>query len=627
MLNINVGGLVIPEALLDNWHTIVNLTTDLLKLSSAAVYVCRNDNKAEELCGYVSEDVFPQVSSESVIPFVQTVMKSHQPLWFPDPDNGKTARLMSEPVPTVSTAGAFPLFWPTRQLFGVFVIAHGHDRVLTGKEHLLLENYRQTIEFHLAGIYQQAEIRHLNHRLEQFQDLDYKNLTDFLCQEIDRRKVVEQQLRYHKHYDSGTGFLNRFSLDMKLRNLLSVNQDEFALIYIGFQNAYVLQSQFGYQAWDDVLRQYRKRLASLDSRFRIMTARPNSTDLILIVESEQLISDLEKICHILSEQSQTEMMVQQDSFPLRSYVGVATAAEGQTAVALIEEAFSAMLSCKDSGDSWAYSSELLAKSPLRIHQLENFLYNAVKNENMRLYFQPKVCPDTYQWQGAEALLRWQHPVLGDISNETLIHLAEKNGLIFEIGAFVLRAAISKASQWRHYAPVFKMAVNISARQLCDVRLVEQVKQFLDEFHLPASYLEIEVTESALITDETMALEVLERLHALGITLSLDDFGTGYASFSYLKKYPFDCIKIDKSFIHSIEHNDKDREIVRSIIQIAGKLDLQVIAEGIETQAQEQFAIREGCSSCQGFLYGRPMPSHEFEKKLIQQELAGCHSSE
>ncbi|CAM3746336.1 Cyclic di-GMP phosphodiesterase Gmr [Vibrio aerogenes CECT 7868] len=636
MLSINVDGLVVPETFLDSWRNIVHLTTDFLQLSSAAIYVCRNNDQAEELCRYVSQDRCAQMTSESVIPFVHIVMKSHQSLWFPDSggqksdegnDNEGTTHLVSEPVSTVSMAGAFPLFWPTRQLFGVLVVVDDQHKTLTENESLLLNNYHHTIESHLASIYQQAEIHHLNQHVEQYQNLDFKNLTDFLCKEIDRRKVVEQQLRYHKHYDSGTGFLNRFSLDMKLRNLLSVNQQEFGVIYIGFKNAYLLQSQFGYQAWDEVLKQYRKQIALIDSQFRITTGRPNSTDLVLIVESDQLISDLETICHALAEQSQTEIQVQKHSFPLRSFAGVSTASEGQTSVALVEDAFSAMLSCKESGDHWTYSSELLAKSPLRIHQLENFLYNAVKNENMLLYFQPKVCPDTYQWQGAEALLRWQHPVLGDISNETLIHLAEKNGLIFEIGSFVLHAAIRKASQWRHDAPVFKIAVNISAKQLCDIRLVEQVKKYLKEFHLPARFLEIEVTESALITDEVMAREVLERLHALGITLSLDDFGTGYASFSYLKKYPFDCIKIDKSFIHSIEHNDKDREIVRSIIQIAGKLDLQVIAEGIETPAQEQFAISEGCSFCQGFLYGRPMPSHEFEKKLIKQKqvLSGCHS--
>lgn len=138
--------------------------------------------------------------------------------------------------------------------------------------------------------------------------------------------------------------------------------------------------------------------------------------------------------------------------------------------------------------------------------------------------------------------------------------------------------------------------------------------------MPPQYLEIEITESGLITDEKVASDILHQLHAIGITLSLDDFGTGYASFNYLKKFPFDCIKIDKSFIHPLEHSTDDKEIVRSIIQVAKKLNLKVIIEGVETEAQEAFVMEEGCDYGQGFLYGRPMPEEDFETRLLQQSL-------
>lgn len=159
---------------------------------------------------------------------------------------------------------------------------------------------------------------------------------------------------------------------------------------------------------------------------------------------------------------------------------------------------------------------------------------------------------------------------------------------------------------------------MSAKQLRDIRFVDQVKQFLQAYQLPAHHLEIEVTESGLITDEKVAGDILQILHELGITLSLDDFGTGYASFSYLKKFPFDCIKIDKSFVHALEESEEDKEIVRSIIQVAKKLKLQIIIEGVETEAQEQFIIAEGCDYGQGFLYGRPVPADVFENNLEQQ---------
>ena len=197
-------------------------------------------------------------------------------------------------------------------------------------------------------------------------------------------------------------------------------------------------------------------------------------------------------------------------------------------------------------------------------------------------------------------------------------MAEQNGLIFEVGNFVLRAAIEKASQWVKLVDNFKMAINVSAVQLKNVQFAEQIRELLTTYQLPAQYLELEVTESCLIADEVVASNTLRVLHELGVTLSLDDFGTGYASFSYLKKFPFDCIKIDKSFVQQLENSDEDKEIVRSIIHVAKKLKLKVILEGIENQNQEDFIISEGCDFGQGYFYGRPMPCDEFEIGLLNQ---------
>ncbi|MDG2932534.1 EAL domain-containing protein, partial [Vibrio parahaemolyticus] len=256
------------------------------------------------------------------------------------------------------------------------------------------------------------------------------------------------------------------------------------------------------------------------------------------------------------------------------------------------------------------------------NELESYLLQAVRNDDLVLYFQPQVDSKTRKWIGAEALLRWRHPILGDVSNEALIHMAEQNGLIFEVGSFVLRTAIDKAKQWSELIDNFKIAVNVSPIQLQNVNFAEQVQHLLDTFHLPAHFLELEVTESALIADEIVARTTLNKLHKLGVTLSLDDFGTGYASFSYLKKYPFDAIKIDKSFVQQMEKSDDDREIICSIIHIAKKLELQVVIEGIESHQQEQFLIGEGCDIGQGFLYGKPMPCNEFEQSLFNQRLSG-----
>ncbi|MCW8334886.1 EAL domain-containing protein, partial [Vibrio paucivorans] len=165
---------------------------------------------------------------------------------------------------------------------------------------------------------------------------------------------------------------------------------------------------------------------------------------------------------------------------------------------------------------------------------------------------------------------------------------------------------------------FKIAINVSAVQLKNANFAQQVKDLLQTYNLPAHYLELEVTESGLIGDEVVASNTLKALHDLGVTLSLDDFGTGYASFQYLKKYPFDSIKIDKSFLHQLENSEQDKAIIRSIINVAKKLDLEVIMEGVETKRQEDFIISEGCKYGQGYFYGKPMPCDEFEVSLIGQ---------
>ena len=198
-------------------------------------------------------------------------------------------------------------------------------------------------------------------------------------------------------------------------------------------------------------------------------------------------------------------------------------------------------------------------------------------------------------------------------------MAEQNGLIFEVGTFVLRSAIQKAAEWATQVSNFKIAVNISAVQLKNPHFAEQIQDLLEAYQLPVEYLELEVTESGLIADESTASNTLAALHKLGVTLSLDDFGTGYSSFNYLKKFPFDAIKVDKSFIQQLDNCEEDKEIVRSIISVAKKLNLQVTVEGIENISHEEFIIKEGCEFGQGFFYGKPMPCEEFEVNLLNQQ--------
>lgn len=448
--------------------------------------------------------------------------------------------------------------------------------------------------------------------------IELKILKKLRILEKNQYEHTKNELKFHKYYDFGTGFLNRYALERELEQSLSVSPNEVAVIYVGFANAKILQSQFNFYEWENVLKSFADRLTFTTSQGHIDIARPNATDIIILIRSSDLKRDTNKLCEDLASISKSIFSINNQSVHLHTHIGVAFSLGTSSVSSLINQASAAMITCKDTGQKYYIHNNMLSESQTRIQHLESYLLKAVRNNDLMLYFQPKVNPLTKRWLSAEALLRWKHPLLGEISSETLIHLAEKNGLIFEVGSFVLKTAIEKAASWRKYAPHFKIAVNISAKQLTDVRFIHQIQELLEINSLPPSSLEIEVTESGLITDEEIAAEILDKLHQLGITLSLDDFGTGYASFNYLKKFPFDCIKIDKSFIQTIEHSSQDKDIIRSIIHIAKKLDQQVIIEGIETPIQEQFIIEEGCDYGQGYLYGKPMPADIFENKLKSQ---------
>lgn len=617
MPNFQISDPAVSKRLFDSWQTIVNLIANFLHVPVAEILLC-HDDYTEIVCTNRNgkhQNAIDSVHSDLIN---EVVVQSQSSLCADGFVQGEFSQLNNRIWYT-----SLNLCNQDNQLIGLLFIADIKRCRLNESQCQLLNSYKLAIETQIAAELQAVEINQLKIEAGQISPhtaKQYRDLSKTLSQEIVKRKSVEEQLHYHKFHDLGTGFLNRFALEVELRNTLAKEQigKPIAVIHIGFSNARNLQTRFGHQAWETVLIQYRSRLNSIDKNIDIQTARPNSTDLVLLIQTEDLIHHVELICEELRAINKSEFSIDNQTIHLHSYIGIATSLESQSANELLEQASAAMLSCKDSGHSYCYHSEALAESQSRIHQLENYLLQAVRNGDLMLYFQPKVCPVSKRWTGAEALLRWRHPVLGEISTETLIHLAEKNGLIFEVGSFVLKTAIEKASQWLGHVKDFKMAVNISAKQLKDVRFVEQIKQLLQQYKLPAHYLEIEVTESGLITDEQVASDILQVLHELGITLSLDDFGTGYASFNYLKKFPFDCIKIDKSFIHPLEHSEDDKEIVRSIIQVAKKLKLQVIIEGVETKAQEAFMINEGCDFGQGFLYGRPMPADDFEVGLIDQ---------
>jgi EAL domain-containing protein (putative c-di-GMP-specific phosphodiesterase class I) len=250
-------------------------------------------------------------------------------------------------------------------------------------------------------------------------------------------------------------------------------------------------------------------------------------------------------------------------------------------------------------------------------ETENNLRHALKNNEFVVYYQPKVNINTGKFEGAEALVRWQHPELGLLPPGKFIPIAEESDLIIPIGEKVLRIACIQNKKWQDsgYHPI-KMAVNLSARQFRQGNLVGNIKQILKETGLDPKWLELEITESIAVKDFGLTNKVLNELKEMGIDISLDDFGTGYSSLNYLHQLPIDVLKIDKTFIDDVTVNTDKKVISNALITIAHSFDLSVIAEGVETTDQLSFLKNAHCDMVQGYLFSRPVPSEQFESLLM-----------
>jgi diguanylate cyclase (GGDEF)-like protein len=293
--------------------------------------------------------------------------------------------------------------------------------------------------------------------------------------------------------------------------------------------------------------------------------------------------------------------------------------DGEDAETLLRSADIAMVRAKENAQDpdhsvAFYSLEMNAGMQQRM-QTESGLRHALRNNELLVHYQPKFEIASHRLVGAEALVRWQHPVRGMVPPSEFIPLAESTGLIVQVGEWVLEQACAQAAIWQRAGlPPFRLAVNVSAREFTP-SLPGRVAETLRRYRLDPHWLELEITESTLMHDIEHVIAIMDRISALGVALSLDDFGTGYSSLSYLKRFPIDTLKIDRSFTTGIPLDPSDCAIASTIIGMGRKLGHRVIAEGVETLEQLEFLRQAGCDEVQGYLYGKPLPAYEFEKAL------------
>ncbi|MBN3948632.1 MAG: EAL domain-containing protein [Nostoc sp. NMS7] len=425
---------------------------------------------------------------------------------------------------------------------------------------------------------------------------------------------LDQLIHYITNYDDLTGLPNRDLFRDRLHETLSQpenNQRLVAVFLLAIDDFTAISHGLEHQTTDLLLRAVAQRLSTCIAQTDIL-AHLSKDEFVLaridIVSFESVI----QLSQLLLSKLRKPFSLEGNSIHITVSIGITiNGLDDRNSVAqLLQQAHMALHQAKQQGRNQYqyYLPEINAQLQERL-SLENQLHGALERNEMLVYYQPLIDLHSGQLTAMEALVRWQHPTLGLISPAKFIPIAEANGLIVPIDQWVLRTACAQNRAWQlaGFTPI-RISVNLSARQFEQPNLVEIVSQILEETGLKASYLELEVTESFLMGDIERSVKTLKQLRELGIWLALDDFGTGYSSLNYLKRFPVNMLKIDRSFIQDVMSNPDSAAITDAIIALAKSLRLKITAEGVETQEQLEYLQMRGCDEGQGFYFSRPVPA-------------------
>ena len=441
----------------------------------------------------------------------------------------------------------------------------------------------------------------------------------------------EQRIRQLAHFDALTGLPNRLLLTDRCATALSMaqrSQGAVALMFLDLDHFKTINDSLGHRIGDAVLVQLAARLRTL-VREQDTVSRLGGDEFIILLPDTNA-AGAARVAAKLLQLAQSPMLVEGHELAITPSIGIAIyPKDGADLDTLSKCADAAMYQAKADGRNGFhfYAGEIEGNSDRRL-ALGNALRRALLHNQLSLRYQPQISLESGDIVGVEALLRWHHPQLGQVSPTEFIPIAESNGLILSIGQWVIRTAIEQLAAWiqRGMAPMI-MAVNLSAIQFRHAELPQFVTQCLSDARLPPELFELELTESATMANPKAAMATLADLARRGIRLSIDDFGTGYSSLSYLKRFAVYKIKIDQSFVRDITDDPDDKAIVGAIISMARSLGIQTIAEGVETEGQLQYLRQEGCNEVQGYLFSKPMTADAFESYIIEAASNGFVSSQ
>lgn len=443
--------------------------------------------------------------------------------------------------------------------------------------------------------------------------------------DISSIKSSEEKLEFLAHHDPLTKLPNRLMLLSRLNHAIEVARREntqLALLMLDLDRFKNVNDSFGHLTGDELLQQVAQRLTSKVRSVDTVT-RLGGDEFTILLGSIASPEDAARVAATIIKSLEAPWLLSNNvEVRIGTSIGISLyPGHGETALELLQHADAALYQAKAAGRGCArYFSEKLTQAARDRFHIESRLRLAIQNEELRVYYQPKVDMHTGEIVGAEALIRWEDPAAGILLPTNFISVAEETGLIRYMGEWVMRETCKQGKAWLDAGlPAIKLAINLSAHQLHHTNIVQILDDLISETGFPASLLELELTESILMNRETQVIETLNEIRSRGITLAIDDFGTGYSSLSYLKTFPLDILKIDKSFVTDLENDADDRAITATIIKIAHTLGLQVVAEGVETPAQLDFLKIHECDIYQGHIHSEALPAAEFNalvKKIL-----------
>lgn len=442
--------------------------------------------------------------------------------------------------------------------------------------------------------------------------------------DLSGRRASEERMRFLSHYDELTGLANRVLFRERLHEAAQRAMQRgrpLALLHIDIDRFKLINDSLGHETADQVLKEMARRISNAMPEADTI-ARLAGDEFAVLFDAYANLSSLARVSSRLLGKLRAPLHVNGHELVIGASIGISLLPDNaRVAADLTIQANTAMQHAKHlGGDTFQFFTESQRASTLERLQLENQLRKAIEEQQLEVFYQPKLHIANGRLDAAEALVRWRHPVRGLVMPGEFIALAEQTGLIGAVGEFVLRQACWQAQQWqRHGLPEVRVSVNLSGQQLRQGKLVSMVRQTLHDTGLAPHCLELELTESQLLDGIEHISQTFQQLRDLGVKLAIDDFGTGYSSLSYLKRLPVDYVKIDQSFVRGLDKAEEDVVITQAIISMAHSLGLRVVAEGVETPGQLEILTRQGCDEIQGYLISRPVPAHDMAQLLIRDQ--------